>query len=586
MTGGFVYHGTAFPPAYRGAYFYADYAQNWIRGLTLDASGAVSGTFNFEPADGSVDGPYGDIVYLAEGPDGALYYADLGYSDESGTFGVSKIRRIKYVQSNQAPIVNASASPTSGPSPLSVGFSSAGSSDPEGHDLTYSWAFGDGATSTEANPAHTYTTAGAYQARLTVSDGTNSSISTPLTISVGSVPTATILAPTDGASFRAGDVITYSGQGTDPDDGTLPASAFTWNIDFLHDGHVHPGTPVTGVTGGSFTIPTAGHDFSGDTRYRITLTVRDSTGLTSSQSVTVRPEKVNLAFDTVPTGRTLYVDGIARTAPFVVDTLVGFTHTIEARNQNVGSTAYTFSSWSDGGAQQHTITVPPNPQGWTANFTTTQQPTGLVGAWGFNEGAGTTAADSSGSGNHGTLSGAGAAWTTGGKNGGGLSFNGTAGKVTVPHSASISLSSSYTLEAWVKPSALSAYETVLIKEVTGGCGYWLQTSGNRIASGFSNGSCREYVSTTPTIPLNQWSHLAAVFNDAANTYTLYLNGTAIRTATETTAPVPNTQALVFGQSACSTCGNERWLGVLDDIRIYSRALSAAEVQADRDTAVP
>ena len=121
MTGGFVYHGTVFPPAYRGAYFYADYAQNWIRGLTLDANGAVSGTFNFEPADGSVDGPYGDIVYLAEGPDGALYYADLGYSDESGTFGVSKIRRIKYVQSNQAPIVNASATPTSGPSPLGVG---------------------------------------------------------------------------------------------------------------------------------------------------------------------------------------------------------------------------------------------------------------------------------------------------------------------------------------------------------------------------------------------------------------------------------------------------------------------------------
>ena len=99
----------------------------------------MTGTFNFEPADGSVDGPYGDIVYLAEGPDGALYYVDLGYSDESGTYGVSKIRRIKYVQSNRAPIVNASADPTSGPTPLNVSFSSAGSSDPEGHALTYAW---------------------------------------------------------------------------------------------------------------------------------------------------------------------------------------------------------------------------------------------------------------------------------------------------------------------------------------------------------------------------------------------------------------------------------------------------------------
>ena len=76
--------------------------------------------------------------------------------------------------------------------------------------------------------------------------------------------------------FQAGDVISYSGDGNDPDDGRLPDSAFTWNIDFLHDGHVHPGTPVTGVRSGSFTIPTSGHDFSGNTRYRITLTVRDS----------------------------------------------------------------------------------------------------------------------------------------------------------------------------------------------------------------------------------------------------------------------------------------------------------------------
>jgi glucose/arabinose dehydrogenase len=585
VTSGFVYHGTAFPPAYRGAYFYADYAQNWIRGVTLDANGAVTGSFNFEPADGSVDGPYGDIVYLAEGPDGALYYADLGYSDESGTFGVSKIRRIKYVQNNQAPVVNASANPSSGPTPLTVTFSSAGSSDPEGQPLTYAWVFGDGGTSTDPNPTHTYTTAGAYQARLTVSDGVNSSISTPVAVSAGSVPTATILAPADGAHFRAGDVITYNGQGTDADDGTLPASAFTWNIDFLHDGHVHPGTPVTGVTGGSFTIPMSGHDFSGNTRYRITLTVKDSTGLTSTRSVTVYPEKVNLSFDTVPTGRTLYFDGIARTAPFVADTLAGFTHTVEARDQTAGGTAYTFSSWSDGGAQQHTITVPDTAQSYTATFTAAQAPTGLVGAWGLNEGTGTTVGDSSGSGNNGTLSGAGATWTAGGKNGGALSFNGSSGNVTVPHSASISLNSSYTLEAWVKPTALSGYQTVLIKEVTGGCGYWLQTTGNRIASGFSNSGCREYVSTTPTIPLNQWSHLAAVFNDTANTYTLYLNGTAIRTDNETTAPVPNTQALVIGQSACGGCGNERWRGLLDDVRIYSRPLTATEIQTDLNTGV-
>ena len=160
ITGGFVYHGSQFPSAYRGAYFFADYTQNWIRFLTFDTNGKVSGVFNFEPADGSVDGPYGDIVYLTEGPDGALYYVDLGYSDIGGSFGVSKIRRIRYLQTNQAPIAVVSSNTTSGAAPLTVNFSSAGSSDPEGQPLTYSWAFGDGTTSTAANPSHTYTRPG------------------------------------------------------------------------------------------------------------------------------------------------------------------------------------------------------------------------------------------------------------------------------------------------------------------------------------------------------------------------------------------------------------------------------------------
>ena len=47
----------------------------------------------------------------------------------------------------------------------------------------------------------------------------------------------------------------------------------------------------------------------------------DSTGLTATQSVIIYPRKVNLSFDTVPSGLTLYLDGIAKTTPFVYDTL-------------------------------------------------------------------------------------------------------------------------------------------------------------------------------------------------------------------------------------------------------------------------
>ena len=374
ITGGFVYHGSQFPAAYRGSYFFGDYTQNWIRCLTFDGNGNVTGVVNFEPADGSVDGPYGDIVALTEGPEGALYYLDFGYSDIGGTFGVSKLRRISYRQNNQAPVAVAAANPTSGPPPLAVSFSSAGSMDPEGQPITYSWSFGDGASSTQANPTHTYATTGQYTARLTVSDGVNSTTSTPLTLAVGSAPTPTITSPSDQAAFVAGDVISYQGDATDAEDGTLPASAFTWNIDFLHEGHVHPGTPVNGVKSGSFTIPTSGHDFSGNTRYRITLTVVDSSGLTATRAVTVVPTKVNLTFASAPAGLTLHLDGIARTTPFVYDTLVGFRHNVDARSQSSGGSAYTFTSWSDSGAQQHDIIVPSSATTYTATFTASGPP--------------------------------------------------------------------------------------------------------------------------------------------------------------------------------------------------------------------
>src|SRR5262249_52508824 len=143
--------------------------------------------------------PYGDIVKMVQGPDGALYYIDIGFSDQNvgpSTYGISKIRRIEFIESDLPPVVSASAAPISGPTPLSVSFSSAGSSDPEGQPLTYDWTFGDGTTSAAASPTHIYSAAGLYHARLAVSDGTNITYSTPLDIAAGNAPVATILTPT------------------------------------------------------------------------------------------------------------------------------------------------------------------------------------------------------------------------------------------------------------------------------------------------------------------------------------------------------------------------------------------------------
>ncbi len=88
---------------------------------------------------------------------------------------------------NLSPIAKASANITSGTAPLSVAFSSAGSSDPEQASLTYKWTFGDGGNSTAANPSYTYQTPGEYLANLTVSDGTNSIQALALTVAVSGV---------------------------------------------------------------------------------------------------------------------------------------------------------------------------------------------------------------------------------------------------------------------------------------------------------------------------------------------------------------------------------------------------------------
>ncbi len=444
ITGGFVYQGTHFPIQYRGAYFFADYAQNWIKGVTFDANGDVAAAFNFLPSDGSTDGPHGDIVYLTEGPDGALYYVDIGISAQ-WVVGVPKIKRIRYTGTDRAPVAVAQSDVTDGPAPLTVNFSSAGSIDPDGQPITYLWNFGDNTTSTEQNPTHVYGANGRFNARLTVFDGISSSSSIPITVTVGSSPTATIQSPMDQGFFVAGDVINFSGDGTDPEDGPLPASAFSWTIDFLHDGHVHPDDSFTGITAGSFTIPTEGHDFEGNTRFRITLQVTDSTGLSSATSVVVYPRKVNLSFDTAPSGQTVYLDGIAKATPFVHETLVNFNHTIEARN----NTAYEFVSWSDGGAQLHTVSVPSTDQSYVATYDAIQPTVVPIAFWRFDEASGTSAADASGNNRTATLVN-GASFASGGTNGNAVQMDGVNDYVNL---GTLGLTGNGTLSMWMRAAS-------------------------------------------------------------------------------------------------------------------------------------
>jgi hypothetical protein len=217
-----------------------------------------------------------------------------------------------------------------------------------------------------------------------------------------------------------------------------------------------------------------------------------------------------------------------------------------------------------------------SPKTVAVTLTVSPASTNLVGAWGFDETTGTTAADSSGQNNPGTITGA--THVAGGKFGGALSFNGTSNWVTVADANSLDLTTGMTLEAWVQPTALgSLWRCVIMKEQPSNLIYALY-------AGDSTGRPAMDVFTTadigfsgPTaLGLNTWIHLAATYD--GTTQRLYVNGVQVATKATTGAIKTSTGALRIGGDA--SWSNEWFAGLIDEVRVYNKALTAAEIQAD------
>ena len=199
--------------------------------------------------------------------------------------------------------------------------------------------------------------------------GSATSNNATLTVTANAAPTGTITLPVVSATYAGGDTISYAGTGTDPEDGTLPASAFTWQVDFRHDTHSHPFVPATsGSKSGSFVIPTSG-ETSANVWYRIILTVHDVNGLMHTTYRDVQPRKATITLATVRSGLQVTLDGQPQTAPYSVQGVVGIVRAIGVTSpQTVTSTPWTFVSWSDAGAATHNITTPASNTTYTATF--------------------------------------------------------------------------------------------------------------------------------------------------------------------------------------------------------------------------
>ncbi|MFZ2522191.1 MAG: PQQ-dependent sugar dehydrogenase [Minisyncoccia bacterium] len=345
ITGGAFYHGSQFPSEYVGDYFFSDYSQGWIR--YLESTNQILGVNN--PSTSFWTGPF--PVDLKVSSDGSLYYLSIG---------LGEVRKIQYSSGNLSPTAIIIATPTDGVSPLLVNFDASNSTDLDGDLLTYSWDFGDGSPlGSGVAPSHTYVASGLYTSVLTVSDGQGGEGVDNQIINVGTPPQASIINPINNTFYNAGNIISYIGTATDTEDGTLPASSYSWTITFHHETHTHPFLgPINGVTSGSFQIPQVGEK-SPDVWYRITLTVTDSDGLEHTVFRDVFPNKVNITLSANYPGLTLTLDGQPSTTPITVQGVVGMSRSIGALSpQTKGLNQYYFTSWSDGGAQTHDITTP------------------------------------------------------------------------------------------------------------------------------------------------------------------------------------------------------------------------------------
>jgi glucose/arabinose dehydrogenase/fibronectin type 3 domain-containing protein len=578
--GGPFYTGTLYPQDYWGNFFFTDYAGNFIKRVVFDSQNRP---VSVQPFATEVPAP----VNLVLGADGMIYYL---------SFTTGELRRIRY----NGPVADAAATPTFGYSPLNVNFSSAGSSNPGGGSLTYQWDFGDGTTSNVANPSHTYTSATVktFAAKLTVTNSASLSSTDVVNVTVGSVPpTPTITAPADGTRVLPGQTVNFAGSATDAEDGNLTGTSLQWTVLLHHNTHVH--TFVAG-SGSSGSFVAEDHGPIGTFSYEIMLTATDSSGLQKSTSVNI-PVGSDTSPPTDPTGLTANSAGLNQVnlnwsastdnvtvGGYRVERCKGAGCTDFAEVASVSGTSYNDTSLLPGTLYRYRVrAVDPssNFSGYSAIAQATTDsappnPPGLVGAWAFSEGTGTTTADATGNGNTGTL--VGPTWSNTGRFGKALSFNGTNSLVRIANAASLNLGSRMTLSAWVQPTAtMSGWRTIMQKEPDA---YFLNASTStpmRPAGGVALSTGSQPVVVGPTAnPLNAWTYVALTYDGSA--LHLYVNGTEVATNSTTGTIQSTTGQLSIGGN---TPYGEYFQGLIDEVRVYNRALTQNEVQGDMSTSI-
>jgi hypothetical protein len=181
-------------------------------------------------------------------------------------------------------------------------------------------------------------------------------------------PVPVIDTPASTLTWKVGDLISFTGQATDPEQGTLPASALSWTLRVQHcpsNCHTHTIQSWTGVASGSFNGP----DHEYPSHLELELVATDGGGSSAATFVQLDPQTVDLTFASVPSGLQLAVNGVASTTPFLRTVIFGSTNSLSAVSpQTLNGSTYTFTSWSDLGAETHNVVAGANPLTFTATY--------------------------------------------------------------------------------------------------------------------------------------------------------------------------------------------------------------------------
>ncbi len=361
VTGGVFYRTTAdqFPADFNGDYFYADFANNWIR--------------RYDPVTGAdelfvSDISQGAMVDLDIHNDGSLLVLSRG----NGGPGQGQVLRIQFTN---LPLI--SQEPES--LILTVGRDATYTVLATGTgELQYQWQRNGEDIPGANSPTYTLTNVALsdsdsrFRVVVTNAFGFTTSREVMLVVTTDRPPVPVIDLPVLGTTFEMGQTFSFAGTAIDPEDGELGSSAFTWRVDY-HTGGA-PARPLLtdspGIKGGSITLPTNSPYTRTDVFFRFILTVRDSFGNTATVSRDIQPITGTATLTSDLPGATLFIDGTPHEPGFQFDGVVGQERTLSASESIVvDGVTLPFVGWSDGVFDRsRTISVAANGRTFQANY--------------------------------------------------------------------------------------------------------------------------------------------------------------------------------------------------------------------------